>query len=152
MTTSRFVSRFSDRGAAAEKAAQKYLDEWESGTANREYERLVDTKAAGRIIKAAAADFAFYCPRGFGLIEVKETKHDFRLDRSRITQMARLRKRAKAGGVCLVLILHSTIGKWRCRSAEDLFDGVVGGSWDLRDQPAFDTPREALRNASGIFQ
>jgi hypothetical protein len=53
-------NRFADRGAKAEAAVQKFLTEWAAADPRREFERLVDTKAAGRVIKAAAADFAVY--------------------------------------------------------------------------------------------
>lgn len=141
-------NRFANRGEAAEKAVQKALEAWADESPQREANRLTDSKAAGRIIKAAPADFEFYClHKGFslhGLIEVKETQHEYRLDRSRLTQHARLRRRAKCGGFVFVLVYHSTTKLWRCMDQEDLGPPGLKGSWDLRPLPTFATPREAL--------
>lgn len=147
-------SRFADRGLAAEKAVQKYLEWWQSLSVYREYNRLPDTKAAGRIIKAAPADFEFFATSGggmdeckaFGLIEVKETKHEFRLARDKITQLPRMRKRAKCGGTCPVLILHSELDLWRIVLAPDLMEFGDQGSWDLRNFRTFTTPGAALNS------
>lgn len=151
-------SRFADRGKEAEKATQDYLEAWQAASAYREFNRLTDTKAAGRIIKAAAADFEFYTLTGggaeryFGLIECKETKHDYRLDRSKISQLPRLRKRAKCGGKSPVLIFHSTLEKWRAVSAPDLMEFGDKGSWNLSGFPLFDTPGAALASLlPGVF-
>lgn len=147
-------SKYADRGVSAEKATQDYLEAWQAASVHREFNRLPDTKAAGRVIKAAVADFEFYTMTGggaeryFGLIEVKETKHDYRLDVKRITQMARLRKRAKCGGRCFVLIYHSTLNRWRSMPAPLLHEMASGGaaSWDLRGIEDFATAGDALHD------
>lgn len=148
------VNKFADRGAVAEKAVQKYLTDWAQHT-HREFERLVDSKAAGRTIKAAAADFAFFAvQRGsegkhhhHGLIEVKETKHPYRLEKKRVTQLARLRKRTNVGGLCLVLVFHSASGLWRCIDVPYMTaDGSLTGSWDMTNLPTFPTAADALRH------
>jgi hypothetical protein len=144
-------NRFANRGKKAEDAVQKFLTEWAQQT-NREFSRLVDTKAAGRTIKAAPADFEFFtlphenAKPVFGLLEVKETEHEYRLARDKVPQLARLRKRENCGGLCLVLVLHSTLGKWRVVRARKLATFGDKGSWDLTNFPLFDSPREALAN------
>lgn len=143
-------SKFADRGKAAEDAAKRFLEAWSSGHANREFTRLTDSKAAGRIIKAAAADFEFFFehPVDFyphhGLLEVKETQHAYRLDRPKVTQLPRLIKRANCGGTCLVLVHHSTSGTWRCVDAYWLRENGDKGSWNLSGFAEFGSPREAL--------
>lgn len=139
----------------AEKLVQAYLSGWSSRSPRREFNRLVDTKAAGRIIKAAVADFEWFCADNklplHGLIEVKETKHEYRLARDRITQMPRLRKRSAAGGKCLILIYHSTLDAWRCADAVTLFQSDEAASWDLRSEPTFTSPGTALASLVGVF-
>lgn len=139
-------SKFADRGKVAEDAIKKYLAWWEEQSVHREANRLTDTKAAGRIIKAAAADFEYYCgdPIRHGLIEVKETEHEFRLSRSKVSQLARLRKREKCGGVSYVLVYHSTINCWRAATIEYLATTGDKGSWNLSDLPLFAIPEHAL--------
>lgn len=146
------LNSFANRGAKAEKAAQEYLTEWSKGHLHREFNRLVDTKAAGRIVRAACADFEFFTVgtdtmQAFsthGLIEVKETEHEYRLSRDKVPQLPRLRKRAHCGGFCAVLVLHSTIGRWRALSAPKLAVTGDKGSWNLTDEPSYGTPGQAL--------
>lgn len=146
-------SSFADRGKTAESAAQKFLARWADGHSAREFNRLVDTKAAGRIIKAAPADFEYFALDNgeptHGLIEVKETEHEFRLARSKVSQLPRLVKREKAGGRCFVLVLHSTTKVWRCISATWLQANGDKGSWHLGHHSAHATPEAAL--ASALF-
>lgn len=160
MTTLPFKTknRFADRGVKAEAAVQKFLDLWEGASPYREFNRLVDSKAAGRTIKAAAADFEFFCRPDptrkagcHGLIEVKQTEHEYRLTKANLTQLPRLRKRAKAGGLCFVLVLHSTTGLWRCLSMDFLLGPSDKGSWDLRGLPTFSSPAKALQEVDTLF-
>lgn len=152
MATFKRVSRHSNKGKKSEDAVAKYLTDWHQHP-QREFNRLVDSKAAGRIIKAAAADFEYYTgevadvPR-HGLIEVKETEHDFRLARAKVPQLARMRKRANCGGLCLVLVHHSVSRKWRAVNVEWLEANGDKGSWNLSGMPQFDKPGEALAYAA----
>lgn len=142
-----------DRGLEAEKAVQKALGLWAEtfveGT-DREFNRLVDTKSAGRTIKAAAADFDYYARVNdaafFGLIEAKQTEHLYRLDRDKLSQLPRLRLRTNCGGRCAVLVWHSVSNEWRALSVPFLMAPNDKGSWDLRSLPAFPTPRLALKH------
>lgn len=159
------VNKFADRGAVAEKAVQKYLTDWAQHP-HREFSRMVDSKAAGRTIKAAAADFEFFAlqkdcgPRGdetrrhHGLIEVKETRHPYRLEKKRVTQLARLRKRTNVGGTCLVLVFHSETNLWRCIDVPYMTaDGNLTGSWDMTNLPTLPTAGDALRRqAPQVFR
>lgn len=152
MVTFKKFNTNKDRGKVAETATQKYLDKWHQHP-RREYSRLVDTKAAGRIIKAAAADFEFFCENEdaqvfFGLLEVKQTEHDYRLARDKVPQFARMRKRANCGGTCIVLVYHSTINKWRALDVEWMTANGDKGSWNLTDLPSFATAGEALNEAA----
>ncbi len=143
----RFTSRFADRGADAERAVSKFLLPW-GQQPGHEANRLPDTKAAGRIIKAAPADFDYFCSAGHGLIETKETKHDFRLARDKLTQLPRLRLRQNAGGRCYVLVLHSELDQWRILDVPFLMAPNDKGSWNLTALPLFPTPEAALRAAA----
>lgn len=148
-------SKLANRGSGAEDDVKKFLDDWASRSTHREANRLVDTKAAGRVIKAAAADFEFFCEdwsqRSHGLIEVKETEHEYRLSKSRLTQFARLRKRAKCGGRIFVLVYHSKTKLWRCLTDHDLGEISVTGSWDLRTLEARPSPMSALLHADDLW-
>lgn len=152
MVTFRKTNNLANRGKGAEDAVFKALSLWAAGSTRREFNRMVDSKAAGRIVKAAAADFEFFAANPetcFGLIEVKETEHEYRLARAKVPQLARLRKRANCGGLCLVLVHHSTLKKWRVACVEDLAVSGDKGSWNLTEYLRFDTPYAALNHHHG---
>lgn len=141
---------FDNRGVFAEKKVKDYLEEWQAGDTRREFSRLTDSKAAGRIIKAAKADFEYFShPLGtlcvHGLIEVKETEHEYRIARDKVSQLPGLRKREKCGGRSAVLVYHSTIKVWRVAGVEYLAKNGDKGSWNLSEHPLFLTCGEALR-------
>lgn len=143
------VNRFANRGQKSEETVAKFLKEWSDSSPNREANRLTDSKAAGRIIKAAAADFEFFYANplrhpGHGLIEVKETEHAYRLDRDKVPQLARLRKRANCGGICVVVVYHSTLHLWRVLDAKTLAVTGDKGSWNLTDYPVYEHINEAM--------
>lgn len=149
---------FSNRGKYAEDKVHAYLTWWAHDNPHREASRLVDTKAAGRIIKAAKADFEYFShahgtnkagvkvwDRCHGLIEVKQTEHDYRLERAKVTQLPTLRKRDKCGGRCYVVVYHSGVKAWRCLTIDYLANNGDKGSWDLRLVQTAPTCWEALR-------
>lgn len=143
----------SNTGVWAEKRLAEMLGAWMQDDPRREATRLTDAKAAGRIIKPAAADFEYYCKTEsgrahFGLIEVKETAHEYRLSRDRLTQLPRMRKRDKCGGSSYVLIYHTELRLWRCATVEYLASTGDKGSWNLTDRPLYKTCGEALAEAS----
>lgn len=155
MTTPFKRNSFAHRGKKAEDAVAKFLTSWVGESQHREFNRMVDAKAAGRTIKAAAADFEFFCNddvTAHGLIEVKETEHEYRLARDKVPQLPRLRKRTKCGGWCFVLVLHSTTNLWRVAKAEVLAVTGDKGSWNLTDYPTFKTPGEALASWQEVFR
>jgi hypothetical protein len=142
---------FANRGASAEKKVKEYLDLWQAASPYREYARLTDSKAAGRIVKAADADFAYWCheyetEREHGLIEVKETEHLYRLARDKVPQLPRLRKREKCGGRSVVLVLHSVSKQWRALTIPYLENTGDKGSWNLTEEPAFTSAAYALQH------
>lgn len=147
MTTFKVKNTFANRGKKSEDAVARFLTLWALANHSREANRLTDSKAAGRIIKAAAADFEFFSTVGHGLVEVKETEHEYRLARSKVPQLARLRKRTNCGGLCFVIVFHSTIKKWRVVDADYLARTGDKGSWNLKDQPAYDDPTTAMQEA-----
>lgn len=137
-----------NRGAAAEAKVKQALQAWAAAAPHREFNRLTDTKAARRIVKAAPADFDFYVRIGshtvHGLIEVKETRHEYRLAHDKVPQLPRMARRADCGGLCFVLVFHSLTKYWRCLDVTHMANDQKGASWDLRHTPAHCSPYEAL--------
>lgn len=129
------VSR-GDRGKRAEKMVQDYLQQISNRVAAFDFERMPDARSAMGRFKSMIADFAWYYPGKHGVIEVKETQHDFRIAKDKIPQLARMKKRVLAGGSCLILVYHSTTKLWRCLDAATL-PLIERGSWDLSGYPTF---------------
>lgn len=143
-----------DRGKWAEKEAQKHLEALNTRYMDFAFERLPDARAAGGRLKASLCDFLWWWKAhgmsNTGLLEVKETKHDYRLAKDKLEQLPRMRKVRNAGGLGLVLVHHSTIGKWRIAPLE-FFDGEIPPSWDLSPLPTFDIATEALNSRAGFL-
>lgn len=140
-------SKLADRGKEAEKQAQDYLTSWAFGRSDRDFERLADTKSAGRITKQAKADFEALRGGTYVLLECKQTEHGYRLERDRLTQLPRLRKQAAAGAVCVVLVYHSTLKQWRAVDVGWLLLPNDKGSWNLTALPLYDSCAQALEMA-----
>lgn len=148
---------FANRGVYAESKVQHYLDWWVSLDTHREFNRMVDSKAAGRIIKSAPADFEYFCigPDGVsqhGLIEVKQTEHEYRLARDKVPQLPRLRKREKCGGTSAVLVYHSTLKVWRCVGVKQLAETGDKGSWNLIAERTYASCGDALAHFDVCFE
>lgn len=147
------ANKFADRGKWAEKEVEKFLKTQSERFADFAYERLPDARAAQGAFKAMAADFDL----GFGhagvqcFLEVKETKHEYRLAKDKLAQLPRLRKWALTGKHFLVLVYHSELDQWRIAHGE--FFGTEGmpPSWDLRCLPLFDSEVAALQS-TGWFR
>ena len=144
-------SRFADRGKQAEDAVSEALARWAQDRPDREFTRLLDTRAAGRVVKSAAADYEFFTVGQHGLIEVKQTEHEYRLERAKVPQLPRMRKRELAGGLCLVLIYHSTLDLWRVAHVRDLMTFGDKGSWNLTGHLTYRSAAEALGSTGDLF-
>lgn len=92
---------------------------------------------------------SYPCQRSF-IIEVKETKHDYRLPHANYSEdkVARVMKRVHAGTEAVVAILHTTTGLWRL-VPQAVFAKREGGSWDLRSHEHVDI-NAALRVFLGV--
>jgi len=133
------------RGKAAEKVVHKILDKMNSEVANFDYSRIYDARSAGGRFPSRPGDYELYYNGIFGLIEVKEIAHDYRLPEKNFPAegRAKLRKRQMAGGRILVLVYHSTTGKWRTAPLASFVGGVP--SWDLSTVPFCDPEAEIRR-------
>lgn len=131
-----------NRGKKAEADAHEFLKELSGRRAEFDFERLPDARAAMGRFKAMIGDFEFFLPGTHGVIEVKETKHDYRIAKDKLEQLPRLHKRAMCGGTCIVLVYHSTTKLWRSFLAVDLQIGKP--SWDLSGYEQFESAKAAL--------
>lgn len=139
-----------DRGKAAEKAIEKWLDELNSKYARFAWHRFPDARSAGGRVKAQPSDYLVQVPRGTTFLEVKEIEHDFRVPAKNIPQVPILKKWRMAGARTAILIYFKTIKKWRCLDA-GLIESITKGSWDFSDVPTHGTPEQAFISVFGAI-
>lgn len=130
------------RGKTAEKEVQKHLEKLNGENFDFAFSRLPDARAAGGRLAAAMCDYLCWF-RALSLpLEVKEVEHDFRLPKVSLSQHGVLQKAAGAGARPYVLVLFTTIGRWRIAPISAFEFGVP--SWDLSVHPTFDSAAEAM--------
>lgn len=128
-------------GKETEKLVERLFTQWNQ-KAHFSWGRLPDARAARGAIAAQPADYAFWSKPWGGYLEVKATKHDFRLAKDKLRQLPLLQKHAVAGAQSLVLVHHYLLSKWRIVPAMELEAGLP--SWDLSRYPLFDSAEAAL--------
>ncbi len=132
------------RGKFAERKVHEWLQKVDRQVVKWDFERIGDARSAGgRGAKTVVGDFSFYSTTCYGVLEVKEVAHDFRLPARNVPQIPKLRKRFLAGGDCYIVVYHSTTKKWRRIPVMDL-EVKTTGSWDLSHYPEYDSVEEAL--------
>ena len=140
-------SNIGQRGKAAEKEVDKVLRQL-NNRSDFAYWRLPDARAARGFLAAQPGDFCYFTVKDGsfcgGIIEVKETEHEFRIAKDKISQLATLHKFEWAGANSIIVIHHSIEDVWRAFKPSDLEIGPP--SWDLRCFPAHTTVSAALKS------
>lgn len=132
------------RGKYAERKVHEWLQKVDQQVVKWDFERIGDARSGGgRGAKTVVGDFSFFAASCYGVIEVKEIAHDFRLPSKNVSQLPKMRKRFMAGGDCYIVVYHSTTKKWRRIPVMDL-EVKTTGSWDLSAYPEYDSVEEAL--------
>lgn len=135
------------RGKEAEKAVKDLFTAWNQRM-DFSWHRMPDSKGSRNLISAQPADF-IVAVNGVSLwLEVKETAHEKRIAKDKIRQLPLLKKFRLAGMPGYVLVLHTSLKKWRVVDVDDLALGLP--SWDLTNYPLFDSAEDALRS-TGLF-
>lgn len=129
------------RGKSAEKAVEDIFKRWNEQLGFA-WHRFPDARAAMGRLSAQPADYLYFSRGGGGFLEVKESKHDYRIAKDKIGQLAVLKKFLHAGADAWILVHHTTIDRWRIVSAYELSLGQP--SWVLTDFPTFASAEEAL--------
>lgn len=130
------------RGKSTEKAVEKVLSAWNEAHSDFAWHRFPDARAAMGRLKAQPSDYLYFAGSFGGLLEVKETKHDYRLPRDKISQLPVMRKFSMAGATNIVLVHHSTTNLWRIAYLS-YFEGTPP-SWDMSDLPTYASAEAAL--------
>jgi hypothetical protein len=125
------------RGKYAEKKVKEFLTALGDAYADFDWERKYDARSAGGRFPSQVADYGFYTAFAHGVIEAKEIDHDSRLPAGKLSQIPRLFKRQLAGGVVVVLVLHTTVDRWRMVPFNWLCARRSQPSWDLSEFPTY---------------
>jgi hypothetical protein len=135
------------RGKYAEDKVKALLMKLGEQYADFDWQRMYDARAAGGRFQSQVGDYEFFTRERHGVIEAKEIEHDFRLPASKLPQLPRLRKRQIAGGLIVVLVLHTTKDMWRLVPFDWLWPRRDQASWDLSEFPGY----EKLENIHGLL-
>jgi hypothetical protein len=140
-----------NQGKGSEKDVQGYLEAYDKKHWAFDWARNYDAHSAGGRFQRQTGDYQFYLPGTHGVIEVKEVKHDYRLPHGNYDnpKVAKVYKRTNAGGIAIVLVLHTTTNLWRMPPFH-IFRKREGGSWDLREFPTYESCDAAL-DTLGLF-
>jgi hypothetical protein len=135
------------RGKTAEKEVELALKQLNMSELFA-YFRMPDARAAMGRLSASPADFIYFSGDRSGFIEVKSTKHNFRLSRASFSQLPALHKFGYAGASNILLVHHSDLEVWRVIPPEALETDVT--SWNLIAYKPWSTAAQALLS-TGYF-
>ena len=135
------------RGKVAEEEVEKLFKRWNSRM-DFAWHQLPDSRSSRGTVPAQPSDYLVVVAGTTIFLEVKETGHDFRISKDKVSQLPTLKKFQLAGATGLVLILHTGLEKWRVVNINDLKIGLP--SWNLTDYPLYDSASEALLSV-GVF-
>lgn len=138
------------KGKSEEDTVHEILRDLKTERLDFDFDRLADSRSAGKPLPPTVADFTF-CAQGVaGALEVKSTKHDFRLSYGDFPQFPRMKRRVCAGGRCLLVVHHSSTNVWRVVLVAEM-ETITNGSWDLSTAPAFSKEELQSRVLEGIY-
>lgn len=137
------------RGKSAEKQVEDLLAELKAARADFDYDRLPDTRAAGRIMPARVSDFTVFRQGQAFSLEVKEIKSGCSLNiKSHFSQYPKMIRRGMAGcpGVLLVHLVEK--GAWDWIDVSDIPEGAKSVGF----AGACQTLKEALAEALESYE
>lgn len=136
--------KLAQKGKSTEAQVADVLKSWKASDARFDYDRLVDSRAAGAIIEAQCCDFMLYSWKKTIALEVKEIKKGTRLPS--FVQLPRLLRREKTGVAGWVLVHFLDSAKWVATRATAFEGAQEAASWNLAGMPGWcDTAEEALK-------
>ena len=133
----------SSRGKTAETKVQDIFSMWMKEDLQFDFDRLLDSKAAGKIVAAQVSDFLLFYKGVSATIEVKEMKKGVRLPKKSFPQHPRMVRRSHTG--CQGYLIAHTVdtGLWWVATVDNMELGAT--SWVLPEVgSSFATAKLAL--------
>ena len=134
------------RGKSSEDKVQEILSEFKAKHMCFDFDRVYDTRSAGRTLPSGESDLSVFCDGQAVALEVKEVKEGWRLDK--FVQLPRIHRRSFTGVLGCVLVHLLEPGLWILVSHLWLCNDINAASWRL-DVPEFikyKSAREALKD------
>lgn len=133
-----------NRGKSSEDAVQKVLVEVRNKEITFDFDRLFDSRSAGRIIPTQVSDYLLFFRARSATLEVKGLKKGFRLGKSAFPQRSRMLRREAAGCLGFVLVHTMENDMWMLATIAKF--AVLQPSWELTTENCdqFKTARDAV--------
>jgi len=117
------------RGKSAESKVQEILTKWTGEDHTFDFDRLLDSRSAGKIVAAQVSDFLLFYKSRSATLEVKEMKKGLRLPKKSFPQHARMVRREYTGCIGVLIVNTMDTGLWWVLRVTDMPTGAV--SWKL---------------------
>lgn len=119
------------RGKSAETKVFDILSKWQKAGQNSDFDRLLDSRSAGRIVAAQVADFLLFFQGSSATLEVKEIKKGSRLTKKSFPQLPRMVRRELTGCKGFLIAHTKEDDKWRVVRVANMALGAP--SWKLSE-------------------
>jgi len=119
------------RGEFAETKVHNLLRSLATASPEFDFDRLLDSRAAGKIVAAQVSDFLIFYRGHSATLEVKEMKKGLRLTAKDFPQHPRMLRREKAGCKGFVLVYALQTESWWLGRVTEMENGVP--SWVLTE-------------------
>ena len=119
------------RGKTAETKVQEVLIGWQSKDRTFDFDRLLDSRSAGKIVAAQVADFLLFFQGGSATLEVKQIKKGYRLPKKSFPQHPRMLRRELAGSKGFLITFTEEDNFWRVVRVTNMELNVP--SWKLNE-------------------
>ncbi len=131
------------RGKSAESKVQELLTKWAGESRDFDFDRLLDSRSAGRIVAAQVSDFLLFYKGTSATLEVKEVKSGLRLSKGKYPQHGRMLRRSYTGCKGFVLVNAKDTELWWVMLAHKLPLGKP--SWKFSEYgSSFNSAEDAL--------
>lgn len=117
----------SSRGKSAESKTHDILLRWSKKNRQFDFDRLLDSKAAGKLVAAQVSDFLLFYKGRAASLEIKEMKTGLRLPKKSFPQHGRMMRREYAGCRGFLVVNTKDTNLWWVIRVTDMLLGAV--SW-----------------------
>ena len=119
------------RGKSAETKVYDILSSWQKEDRYFDFDRLLDSRSAGKIVAAQVSDFLIFRVGRSATLEVKEIKKGMRLSKGSFPQHPRMVRRELTGCKGFLIVYTVDTDLWWAARVTGMEAGVP--SWKLQE-------------------